>query len=81
MDDLLRSGRVQFAGVPLSREASALQRLHRVLVKYFDHLELHDRVGVLFCSSPVGGKIQLYGLHTCHIPLRLVSIVTPLYDA
>lgn len=44
MDDLLRSGRVQFAGVPLAREAAALLRLHQTLVKHFEHLELHDRV-------------------------------------
>ena len=47
----MRSGRVQFAGVPLSREASALQRLHQTLVKYFDHLELHDRVSERVCFS------------------------------
>lgn len=44
VDDLLRSGRVQFAGVPVAREASALLNLHRALVKHFEHLELHDRV-------------------------------------
>ncbi|CAN0289312.1 unnamed protein product, partial [Hapterophycus canaliculatus] len=43
VDDLLRSGRVQFAGVPLAREAAALLRLHQTLVKHFEHLELHDR--------------------------------------
>ncbi|CBJ33248.1 hypothetical protein Esi_0448_0010 [Ectocarpus siliculosus] len=43
VDDLLRSGRVQFAGVPVSREAAALLRLHQTLVKHFEHLELHDR--------------------------------------
>lgn len=45
VDDFLRSGRVQFAGVPVAREASALLRLHQALVKHFEHLELHDRVG------------------------------------
>lgn len=45
MDDLLRSGRVQFAGVPIAREAEALVRLHQAFVNNFDHLELHDKVG------------------------------------
>ncbi|CAN0338952.1 unnamed protein product [Ectocarpus sp. 6 AP-2014] len=43
VDDLLRSGRVQFAGVPVSREAAALLRLHQTLVRHFEHFELHDR--------------------------------------
>lgn len=44
VDDFLRSGRVQFAGVPVSREAAALARIHEILVDNFDDLELNDRV-------------------------------------
>eukprot|EP00903_Cladosiphon_okamuranus_P005898 g5832.t1 len=43
VDDFLRSGRVQFAGVPVAREAAALLKLHQTLVKHFEHLELDDR--------------------------------------
>lgn len=56
VDDLLRSGRVQFAGVPVAREASTLLNLHRTLVKHFEHLELNDRVCVVVvccCCSAV----------------------------
>lgn len=44
VDALLRSGRVQFAGVPIAREASALVKLHRTLSKHFDDLEMQDQV-------------------------------------
>ncbi|CAM9101979.1 unnamed protein product [Choristocarpus tenellus] len=48
VDDLLRSGRVQFAGVPIVREASALRRLHDVLERNFERLELDDQ-GIWGC--------------------------------
>lgn len=41
---MLRSGRVQFAGVPIVRETLALTKLHKILSDHFDDLEMHDRV-------------------------------------
>lgn len=75
----MRSGRVQFAGVPVAREAAALLRLHQTLVKHFEHLELHDRVSILIIFPDVVRYRPVLQYQKTHVGVLAFSAEFPFF--